>query len=266
VQPELAQTMRVYAFDYAGYAWSDYNPEGLTHINAADDLHVSLVKLGEEEVILVGFATGSNTTLAYYDRYPDNPSVMGIIWLDADVLHPEAIGWYTTSTPAIIYTIGHTLTDIAGGWPWYQAFNAEREQWALVERLSPRAKQIFDWDYYSRISATRKTRRVTHAKLDIGSEYSSDLNYAARLPLPDKIPLYAIQTDMLRFQSERNPEKAAVNEQRGPYMTEWYRAASESTPGGRYIYISDSEHFAMLDQPDVLIGVIKDMMELVTTK
>jgi pimeloyl-ACP methyl ester carboxylesterase len=266
VQPELAQTMRVYAFDYAGYAWSDYNPEGLTHTNAADDLHAALVKLGEEEVILVGFATGSNTTLVYYDRYPDDPSVLGIIWLDADVLHPEAIGWYTTNTPEMIYTFGHTLADIAGGWPWYQAIHAKREQWALEELLSPSAKETFDWEYYHQVSATRSTRKVTHARLDFVSMYNSDLDYAASLPLPDKIPLYAVQTDMLRFQSESDPERAIVNEQRGPYMIEWYRAASENTPGGRYIHIPDSEHFAMLDQPDALIGVIKDMMELVTSR
>jgi pimeloyl-ACP methyl ester carboxylesterase len=266
VQPELARTMRVYAFDYAGYAWSDPNPDGLSHTNAADDLHTALVKLGEKEVILVGFATGSNTTLVYYNRYPDEPRVLGILWLDADVLHPKVIDLYRDHTPKVVLTLVHTLTDVVGGWPWYQVIHAEQERWVMEERLSPSARGMFDWDYYNRVTATRQTRKVTHARLDFVSRYSADLDYAASLPLPDKIPLYAAQTDMLHFQSERNPERATVNEQRGPYMIEWYRAASENTPGGRYIHISDSEHFAMLDQPDTLIGVIKDMMELVTTR
>ena len=93
----------------------------------------------------------------------------------------------------MIYTFGHASSDIAGVWPWYQTFHARREQWALEERLSPSAKEVFDWEYYDRVSSTRGTRKVTHARLDFVSTYSSDMDYAASLPLPDDIPPYAVQ-------------------------------------------------------------------------
>ena len=69
---------------------------------------------------------------------------------------------------------------------------------------------------------------------------------------------------MLRYQSKEDPERAKVNAERGPHMVEWYLSAAENTPGGRYIHIADSEHFAMLDQPDALIEAIKDMVELIS--
>lgn len=264
VQPELAKTMRVYTFDYAGYAWSDLNPEGVSHTNTADDLRAALIALGEEEVILVGFATASNTTIVYHHRYPDDPRLRGIVWLDADVLHPELVDWYKINigiSPAVL----HALVDLGFGRLLYErGWPSQMEQWAMGERLSERAREMFDWDYYNRVAAMRGTRRVMHALVDHFLTYSADLDYAASLPLPTDIPLFVIQTDMLRFQSEEDPERAEVNAWRGPYMTEWYHTAAENAPGGRYIFIPDSEHVAMLDQPDALIGAIEEMVELVT--
>jgi polyhydroxybutyrate depolymerase len=266
VQPELAKTMRVYAVDRAGSAWSDLNPEGLSYTNAADDLHAVLTALGEEEVILVGYATASNTTIVYHHRYPTNPRLRGIIWLDADVLHPEVIDWYKGGddpSPQVL----HALVDVGVGRLFYEwGFPAQRERWAMEEKLSERARTMFDWDYYDRVAAMRGTRRVLHAMVDCSLAYDADLDYAASLPLPVDIPLFVIQTDMLRFQSEGNPERAEVNARRGPYMTEWYRAAAENAPGGRYIHIANSEHFAMIDQPDALIDAIESMVDLVASQ
>jgi pimeloyl-ACP methyl ester carboxylesterase len=266
VQPELAKTMRVYAFDRAGYAWSDPNPEGLSYTNTADDLHVALTALGEKEVILVGYATASNTTIVYHHCYPDDPRLRGIVWLDADVLHPEVIDWYKGGGgpgPLVL----HSLVDVGIGRLFYEwGFPTQREQWVMEEKLSERGRAMFDWDYYNRVAATRGTRRVLHAMVDSSLAYDEDLDYAASLPLPTDIPLFVIQTDMLRFQSEGEPERAKVNAWRGPYMTEWYRAAAESTLGGRYIHIADSEHFAMLDQPDALINAIRSMVDLVAAQ
>ncbi len=265
VQPELAKTMRVYTFDYAGYAWSDPNPEGVSYTNTADDLHAVLTALGEEEVILVGFATASNTTLVYHHRYPDEPRLRGIIWLDADVLHPEIIDWYKGGddmSPLVL----HSLIDLGVGRLFYEwGFLSRREQWVMEEKLSDHTQAMFDWDYYDQVATMRGTRHALRAMVDCSLAYEADLDYAASLPLPTDIPLFVIQTDMLRFQSERDPERAKVNELRGPYMTEWYHTVAENVPGGRYIHIPDSEHFAMLDQSEALIEVIKDMVELVTT-
>jgi pimeloyl-ACP methyl ester carboxylesterase len=264
VQPELAKSMRVYTFDYAGYAWSDFNPEGVSHTNTADDLHAALVALGEEDVILVGFATASNTTIVYHHRYPDAPRLRGIVWLDADVLHPEIVDWYRIDIgigPAVL----HALVDLGFGRLLYEkGWPSQSEQWAMGERLSERARQIFDWDYYNRVAAMRGTKREMHALVDHFLTYSADLDYAASLPLPTDVPLFVVRTDMLRLQSEKDPERAEVNAWRGPYMIEWYHAAAENTPGGRYVFIPDSEHVAMLDQPDALIAAIRGIVELVS--
>ena len=263
VQPALAESMRVYTFDYAGHAWSDTNPAGISHSNAADDLHAALAQLDEEEVILVGQATGSNTTIFYADRYPDDPRVAGIIWIDPDVLTPELVEWYSINLSPTMWNLLHGLNSIGFSYLYHELLVVPQNEWAIDDRLSPRAEELFDWDAYNRIAARRGTSTAILSALDHFKAYNDDLRRAASTPLPTDIPLYVIQTGMLRIQSESNPERAELNAWRGPVMEEWYRQAAENSAGGRYIFIPESNHVPMLDQPDALIEAIEEMVEQV---
>jgi pimeloyl-ACP methyl ester carboxylesterase len=263
VQPALAESMRIYTFDYAGQAWSDPNPEGTSHNSAADDLHAALAALGEEEVILVALATGSNTTIFYADRYPDDPRLAGIVWLDPDVLTPEMVEWYSSDISPMVWALMQGLSPAGFSRLYYNLFNVPNNEWAMNERLSPRAAELFDWDAYDRIAARRGTSTAVQAKLKHFEAYNDDLRRAASTPLPTDIPLYVVQTDMLRFQSEANAERARLNAWRGPIMEKWCREAAENSAGGRYIFIADSNHVPMLDQPDALIEVLEEIVEQV---
>jgi pimeloyl-ACP methyl ester carboxylesterase len=263
VQPALAESMRVHTFDYAGHAWSDTNPAGISHNNAADDLHAALAELDEEEVILVGMATGSNTTIFYADRYPDDPHLAGIIWIDPDVLTPELVEWYSNDLSPAMWNLLHGLNSTGFSYLHHELIVAPQNEWAMNERLSPRAEELFNWEAYDHIAARRGTSTAILSSLDHFEAYNDDLRRAASTPLPTDIPLYVVQTDMLRIQSESYPERAELNAWRGPIMEEWYRQAAENSAGGRHILISDSNHIPMLDQPDALIGAIEEMVEQV---
>jgi pimeloyl-ACP methyl ester carboxylesterase len=263
VQPALAESMRVYTFDYAGYAWSDLNPDGLSHDNAADDLHEALVELGEESVILVGWATGSNTTIFYADRYPDDPLLAGIVWLDPDVLTPELVDWYCGTTSPGIYDLARAGNAIGVMRLYYEFGTANREEQTMAERLSPRAEELFDWDAYRRIDSRRGTTTAMRAAVDHADAYCEDLHRAAQTPLPTDIPLYVVQSDFLRLQGEDNPERVELNTWRKPIMEAWYQQVADNSAGGRHIFITHSNHFTMLDQPDALIEVIEEMVEQV---
>ncbi len=263
VQPVLAESMRVYTFDYAGYAWSDLNPAGVSHDNAADDLHAALVELGEEEVILVGWATGSNTTIFYADRYPDDPRLMGIIWLDPDVLTPDLIDWYCGTTSPGIYDLARAGNQIGVMRLYYEFGIANREAAAMADHLSPRADELFDWDTYNRIDARRGTRTAMRAAVDHADAYCADLDLAAQTPLPTDIPLYVVQSDFLRLQGIDNPEWVELNAWRQPIMEAWYQQAAENSAGGRHIFIANSDHFTMLDQPDALVEAIEELTKQV---
>jgi pimeloyl-ACP methyl ester carboxylesterase len=260
VQPQLAETMTVYAFDFSGYAWSDHRPEPVSHLNAADDLHAALATLDEEAIILVGFATGSNTTLAYYDRYSHDPDVLGIIWIDADVLVPEVIAYYkdiTSSTDAYRSLLEPGLVSL-----FYDLLVLPKKRTDIEDNQVVGAPM--DWDYYDQIDATRSTRKVLRAAFDLNESYITDLDAAAALALPEDIPVFAVQTDMLRLQTERYPEeRAEITAWREPLMTAWFQDVAEGSSGGRHIFLADTDHRVMLDDPQAVIDIILEMVELV---
>jgi polyhydroxybutyrate depolymerase len=255
-QGELSKTMRVYAFDYPGFAWSDPDPDGLSHSSAADDLHVALTALGEDEVILVAQATGSNTTIFYADRYP----VDGIIWIDPDCLHPEVIDWYEMEMSALVDTLLRGFFALGGYRLWDDYIVARSEEWAF-ERLGERGEALMDWDYYNAVDAHRGTRREGLARFDFDTAYNADLhNAAALLPIDSSIPLTIIQTDMLRFQGIDNPERAEINAWRGPLMSGWFKEMADNSEKGQVVFIEDSDHIPMIDQPDEFIAVVEDFV------
>jgi polyhydroxybutyrate depolymerase len=256
VQGKLAKSMRIYAFDYPGFAWSDRDPDGVSHSSAADDLHAALAVLGEDEVILVAQATGSNTTIFYADRYP----VEGIIWIDPDCLHPEVIGFYEINMSDTMIALMKGLFMLGGSRLYDDTLVASKEAWALG-RLDEQGESWMDWDYYNAVAMHRGTRREGLARWEFYSAYTRDLHAAeALLPLDSSIPLTIIRSDMLRIQGIDNPERAELNAWRGPLMIGWFEEMAANSENGRVVFIEDSDHIPMIDQPDEFIAVVEDFV------
>lgn len=256
VQGELAESMRVYAFDYPGFTWSDRDPAGVTHSSAADDLHAALTALGEDEVILVGQATGSNTSIFYADLYP----VDGIIWIDPDCLHPEVIGYYEINMSNTMLALMKGLFLLGGSRLYDDTLVTRQEQWALG-RLNERGEAQMDWDYYNAVELHRGTRLEGRARWDFYSAYTNDLHAAAALlPMDSRIPLTIIRSDYLRIQVIDNPERAELNAWRGPIMIDWYEEMAANSDDGEVVFIADSNHIPMIDQPDTFIAIVEDFV------
>lgn len=82
VQPELAATTRVCAYDRAGYGWSDPSPKPRTPSQIADELHTLLVNAGiEGPYVLVGHSAAGKHVRLYANRYPQE--VSGMVFVDA---------------------------------------------------------------------------------------------------------------------------------------------------------------------------------------
>jgi pimeloyl-ACP methyl ester carboxylesterase len=81
VQPELAQTTRVCAFDRAGLGWSEPGPGPRTPERIADELHTLLVNAGEPGpyVLVAHSAGGKHARLFAQQRRQD---VAGIVLVD----------------------------------------------------------------------------------------------------------------------------------------------------------------------------------------
>jgi len=89
VQPEVAQTTRVCAYDRAGLGWSERGPNPLTVENTVEELHTLLTEAEiEGPYVLVGHSLGGAYVRAYPFRYPEE--VVGLVLVDASHEDQEA--------------------------------------------------------------------------------------------------------------------------------------------------------------------------------
>ncbi|MGY1606244.1 alpha/beta fold hydrolase [Geodermatophilus sp. SYSU D00700] len=80
IQPAVAGTARVCAYDRAGQGWSEDAPQAQDGLAAAD-LHTLLDRAGEDgRYVLVGHSIGGDQTMTYAARHPEQ--VAGMVLLD----------------------------------------------------------------------------------------------------------------------------------------------------------------------------------------
>jgi len=262
VQPELAKTTRVYAYDLAGFAWSDPPPEPLTPTRIADDLQAVLTELGEDEVILVGFSGGAISVYNYFNRYPHDPEVVGLVWSEGDALTPSELAYYNGEFLPIPRFLQHALIEL-GVWRLIvDAFFPDTD--ALRASLPEPNRSLVDWDYVEAVSATSGTRRAAHAMLDMVVAFPEDVQRTAELPMPESVPVFVLDADYgPDFAELEDPGEIAKLRQLEAERAEWYQALAEKAPDGRYIPVADSSHMVVLDQPQAVIDAIADLTKLV---
>jgi pimeloyl-ACP methyl ester carboxylesterase len=80
IQPEIAKTTRVCAYDRPDLGWSDLSPQQLDTRQNAEALHTLLERAGEAgPYILVGHSFGGLYTRMYAEMYPDETAGMVFI-------------------------------------------------------------------------------------------------------------------------------------------------------------------------------------------
>ena len=86
IQPELAKTTRVCAYDRAGMGWSDPGPQPRDARQISTELHTLLAKAGiPAPYVLVGHSAGGLYVRMYTAEYPDD--VVGMVLVDPG--HPD---------------------------------------------------------------------------------------------------------------------------------------------------------------------------------
>lgn len=86
VQPAVAGTTRVCAYDRAGQAWSDSAPGPKDGVQVAADLHALLSRAGERgPYVIAGHSVGGTYAMVYAAEYPDD--VAGLVLLDSASPH-----------------------------------------------------------------------------------------------------------------------------------------------------------------------------------
>ena len=91
MQPGIAETTRVCAYDREGYGWSDSGTHPRTSQQVAADLHTLLTNAQiEPPYVLVGHSVGAYHNQAYIAQYPDE--VVGVVLVD-----PPGTEYFTKS-------------------------------------------------------------------------------------------------------------------------------------------------------------------------
>jgi pimeloyl-ACP methyl ester carboxylesterase len=107
VQPEIATTTRVCAYDRAGLGWSDRGPMPRDALHQAAELHTLLANAGvTAPYVLVGHSLGGLTVRMFADRYPDQ--VAGLVLVEAS--DPDA--WSRLGKPEGV-GVDHTMLTVA---------------------------------------------------------------------------------------------------------------------------------------------------------
>ena len=244
VQPELAATTRVCAYDRAGYGWSDPSPHARTPSQIADELHTLLVNAGiQGPYVLVGHSAAGKDVRLFADRYPQ--AVVGMVLIDArhesvdTNRSPEALAAEHTQQRRFQRTIW-AARDLAvrAFWAaaWPQVFpatqNLSTETRAEIGVLQARSQQVK--------TVLREDALLTHDNAQLSSATS----------LGD-VPLMVLA--------------AGQNVEHDPLWLPAQQQLAGLSSNAKLIVVEGSSHYIHWDQPMLVAGAIRQVVEAART-
>ncbi len=245
VQPELAATTRVCAYDRAGYGWSDPSPHARTPSQIADELNTLLVNAGiQGPYVLVGHSAAGKHVRLFASRYPQ--AVVGMVLVDArhesvdTNRSPEALVAEHTQqrrfqrTISAAARIGLVRAFWAAAWP--QVFpatqNLSTETRAEIGVLQARSQQVK--------TVLREDALLTHDNAQLSSATS----------LGD-VPLMVLA--------------AGQNVEHDPLWLPAQQQLAGLSSNAKLIVVEGSSHYIHWDQPMLVARAIRQVVEAART-
>ena len=245
VQPELAATTRVCAYDRAGYGWSDPSPHARTPSQIADELHTLLVNAGiQGPYVLVGHSAAGKDVRLFANRYPQ--AVVGMVLIDArhesvdTNRSPEALAAEHTQQRRFQRTIwaaariGLVRAFWAAAWP--QVFpatqNLSTETRAEIGVLQARSQQVK--------TVLREDALLTHDNAQLSSA-----------PSLGDVPLMVLA--------------AGQNVEHDPLWLPAQQQLAGLSSNAKLIVVEGSSHYIHWDQPMLVAGAIRQVVEAART-
>lgn len=262
VQPEIAQLTRTVAYDRAGMGFSELGPEPRTVGRIVEEMHAVLEAIGAvKPYVLVGHSYGGMSCRLFAAKFPEEVAGMVLLdpaqaelwraptreqrrklWAGAMLARRGAMIAHlgiARLTAALVHRGARrsakiTATVMSGG---ILAGRSERII-APVERvpveLRPMLATFWTQARYYKSLASQIAHMKESAEQVMGTEFRADL------------PLTVLSaSSMPQHEMEQNRE-----------------LAGRSTRG-RHQVVEGSGHWVQLDQPQVVIGAIKEMLERV---
>ncbi len=245
VQPELAATTRVCAYDRAGYGWSDPSPKPRTPSQIADELHTLLVNAGiQGPYVLVGHSAAGKHVRLFANRYPQ--AVVGMVLIDArhesvDANRsPEALAAEHTQQRRFQRTIwaAARIGLVRGFWAaaWPQVFpatqnlsTATRAEIGVLQARSGQVKTVL-----------REDALLTHDNAQLSSA-----------PSLGDVPLMVLA--------------AGQNVEHDPLWLPAQQQLAGLSSNAKLIVVEGSSHYIHWDQPMLVAGAVRQVVEAART-
>lgn len=249
IQPELAKTTRVCAYDRAGAAWSDSGPLPRDAGQMTSELRALLVNAPiEGPKILVGASFAGHIARLYAAQYPDE--VKGLVFVDPrpeewDTRFPEIrqAGESQIGTIRFIATLSRLgilrlLLPLTGPPPFINKFPPETQATMLAVGLQARS---YD------------------AILDLANGVTNSDTQVRAAPLPQPMPIVVLthgkaDTDLYAgLPAQRWTEAEAI----------WQRLQADLATrlGGALIVADKSGHAIALEQPEAVIQAVGQVIQ-----
>lgn len=261
VRSQVEGFARACTYDRAWLGWSDPSPSPRTTSTILDDLHALLeAAQTPRPYILVGHSFGGMLVCAYAARWPE--SVAGLVlvdplppreWLNISPSHGRMLrlGVKLSRRGALLARIGVVRAALAllmiGGRRlphWIAKVSSGRGE-SVISRLVGEVRKMpaETWPMVRAHWCLPKSFQGMAAYLE---SLPVSAGEAAALEEPAEIPVIVLSA------GNATPEQLAERE-----------ALARRSPRGRHIIARKSGHWIQLDEPELVVGAIREMIGLI---
>jgi pimeloyl-ACP methyl ester carboxylesterase len=246
VQPKVAGFAKVCAYDRAGIGWSDASPKPRSAPVMVEELHALIGRAGlKAPFVLVGHSIGGIVSRQYAARYPGE--VSGLVLVDS--AHEDQFRRYpqpiVASTARSIQQVRTFEILIALGIP---------ALFPALAPLEPRLPKPTAEAY--RALMTSDPKHVAAGRGEIEELMRGETKPVTTLGNLPLVVLSRGHPDPGMFDSSVKAEVAAQSER---VWTEMQLELTALSSRGRRIVAQKSGHSIQLDQPELVIGAIREV-------
>jgi len=258
VQPAIARFTRVCAYDRAGLGWSDTASSARTFARVCDDLDAVRRHMHPDaRVILVGHSFGSLVVRGLAARHPDGIAGLVLIdppteWLDAGPEHVRRItrAIWLSKLGALLAHVGIVRASLslvmsgraAASRRVARAFGTTAAR--TLERLVGEVRKLPP-ELHPIVQAHWCQPKCFRAMADYLRILHEEAAAIGAVTLPPEIPVIVIS-------GAHQPDGEMAS----------HRRMAAASPRGRHLIAADSGHWILFDQPDVIVGAVRELVEI----
>ena len=228
VQPEVAKTTRVCSYDRPGLGWSDAGPRPGDAAQSARELHTMLQNANVPgPYVMVGHSLGGLIVRVFAHDYASE--VLGVVLVDS--MNPKQVTPSQSNFLALVYSLQAAFARVGGG-------QLLMKLPGILPAMPPNEEAY--WPQYTRPGSLQASAREFQ-RLPASAAEAAAVKSFGDLPL---IVLTAKLND-------------------NPGWPEWQTELLQLSSNSQHLFAENSGHNIQAEQPEVAVGAILKMVELV---